>query len=778
MINTYRMITDRKRILICFIACLALALSSSCAQKKSAIEKLIIQGPSDETKRKVEEEKIRQSEAKRIVEVTRQIGEDVSPTKVGKDLPQEEKPQGESRVAVLQKKEIKEQNSGEALDSISKAISKVQKKPQKIPQPPVPKNIQIEKEVSLNFESTDIKDIIITFCELLKIDYILDPGISGKITLQTFKKAKVKDLFKILEKILILNNLTVIKTGNFYRFMPIKSAKKESLNIFFGKDGDLIPSRDRLIIQIIPLKYISTNSVKSIITPILSQHASFLDVRGTNNLVIIDTASNVKSVLEIINILDVSVLDKIQVKFFQVEHAEADEIADTLTEIFGSLGYISQGTASDLKFVPIVRLNSLLIINPFAELLPNIEFWISKLDKPSMEGLEEKTFVYYVQNTKATDLASLLATLYQTDTLTSSRKARDRKFRTSKKEPKKIKTAIRKKRVKPKPRKPSVRVKTIQSEEVSGKILFVADEFTNALIIKTLPRNYPAILETIKHLDLMPLQVMIEVLVLELVMDAQTRAGLDWAFKKGDITIGSAPSSTSLSFDGPSVGAILGESATALLSQGFSLVTQSHNFTALFQAFAKDSKLNVLSNPILITSENKPASISITNDIPIETTTIITPTAGQPLIQTSIQYKSVGIKLNITPHINRDRFVTLEISQESSNINEAAAFSQPAFFTRSTKTTVVVKDRQTLVIGGLMETNKSYTETGIPFLKDIPILGRLFRAKSESIRKTELIIFITPYVIANVSEANEATKSFRAKLLNIKKDFKLEKIKN
>jgi general secretion pathway protein D len=268
----------------------------------------------------------------------------------------------------------------------------------------------------------------------------------------------------------------------------------------------------------------------------------------------------------------------------------------------------------------------------------------------------------------------------------------------------------------------------------------------------------------------MPLQVMIEVLVIQLTIDDQTRAGIDWAFKTGSLAVGSAAASQSVS-----VGAVLGQSATAVLSQGFSIVAQSENFTALLQAFAEDSKLNVLSNPILITSENKPASINITNDIPIETSTISTPTAGQPLTETSIQYRSVGIKLNITPQINRDRFVALEISQESSNVNEAASFSQPAFFTRSTDTNVVVKDKQTLVIGGLMETTKSHSNTGVPILKDIPFFGRLFKAKSDRLRKTELIIFITPHVIADISEANQATKSFRSKLLNITKDFKLKK---
>jgi general secretion pathway protein D len=345
-------------------------------------------------------------------------------------------------------------------------------------------------------------------------------------------------------------------------------------------------------------------------------------------------------------------------------------------------------------------------------------------------------------------------------------------FRKSKKEPRKSKTTSKKKEKTPKVKAQRlVKVKSLQAEEITGEVLFVADQFTNALLIKTLPRNYPAILQTIEQLDLMPLQVMIEVLVLELAMDDSTKAGINWALKNGDLALGSAGTAIT-------VGAALGESATAALSQGASLIWQTEKVAAMFTAFAQDSKLNVLSNPILITSNNKAASISITDDVPVQTSEITTPTAGQPLTQTSIQYRSVGIVLSITPHINRDRFVSLEINQESSSVNSAAAFTQPSFFTRSTTTNIVVKDEQTLVIGGLMKTSKSTSNVGIPILKDIPIIGRLFKSKADVLAKSELIMFITPHVISNATEANAATKNFRSKLLNIKKEFKLEKQMN
>ncbi|MDP6626081.1 MAG: secretin N-terminal domain-containing protein, partial [Nitrospinota bacterium] len=357
----------------------------------------------------------------------------------------------------------------------------------------------------------------------------------------------------------------------------------------------------------------------------LTEQGSSLTAPDNSSLIIIDFANNVKWILEIINALDVNSLDKIQVKLFQVKFAFADEIAETLDEIFGSLGYSGRETGSGLKFIPIERLNSLIIINSIPEISDNIDFWISKLDKPGMEGLEEKIFIYYVQNTKASDLSGLLTELFPSESSISEGDSLPKGFRKSKKEPRKSKTTSKKKektpKVKAKPgqKKRLVKVKSLQAEEITGEVLFVSDEFTNALLIKTLPRNYPAILETIEQLDLMPLQVMIEVLVLELALDDSTRAGLDWAFKNGDLAFGSTGTG------GFTVGDALGVSATAALSQGASLIWQTEKVAAMFTAFAQDSKLNVLSNPILITSNNKAASISITDDVPVQTSEITTP---------------------------------------------------------------------------------------------------------------------------------------------------------
>ncbi|MEE9259113.1 MAG: type II secretion system protein GspD, partial [Nitrospinaceae bacterium] len=310
-----------------------------------------------------------------------------------------------------------------------------------------------------------------------------------------------------------------------------------------------------------------------------------------------------------------------------------------------------------------------------------------------------------------------------------------------------------------------IKVKGDISETLEGELTIIPDADTNALIIRTSPRNYPAILEVINKLDLLPQQVLIEVLIVDLTVDESTKIGMEWALQRNKgsniFTGGLTPTKGTL-------GSSLGTVTSSFLSGGSLLIQEPGRLIAQLQAFARDSKTNILANPILVTSDNKAASISITDEIPIESTTISTPTAGQPLTQTTIEFRDVGIKLDILPKINSDNFVNLKISQEISSRGLDIG-GTPSFNVRSVNTEVVLKDNQVLVMGGLMRTTETDSNDGIPFLKDIPYLGALFRNESTTTNKTELMLFITPHIISNVEDSQFVTKQFQKKLGNLKR---------
>ena len=627
-------------------------------------------------------------------------------------------------------------------------------------EPDLPPELREAKHITLNFEGTELYDVITTFCELLKIDYVIEGNVEGKVTLQTFNKIPVEDLYSVLEQILALNNVAVVRSGNFYRFLQAPDAAKKPMSIHIGDDPN-IPDKERMIIQIIPLQHISVESMKKIISPLLTTNASFIEIPETNNLMMIEMAYNVRRIIKVVQALDIDKLASSDIQLYKLRNADSEVLVQELEEVFSSMGY-KEALGDSLSFLSLSRLNSVLVVNAFDKILPTIEFWINRLDQPISEG-DVSTFVYYVQNGDAIALAGLLNGIFQDQGESANTTSNTSAGSTA---TTKIKANVSGAATTSTSTNPVVQTTDGLSNDFEGKIIILPDPDTNSLIIRTSPRNYPAILALIDKLDLFPQQVLIEVLIVDLDIDESTAAGLEIAFQgfAGSTTVkgGSSSSTTKAG----TLGTALGAGTASLLAGGSFIIGDPDKLIAQLQLFASDSKTNILSNPILVTSDNKAATISITDEIPIEQEAQV-PSGGGSVVTSTVEFRSVGIKLDITPKINADNYITLKISQEISN-RGADVGNQPSFNTRLVNTEVVLKDNQVLVMGGLMQTTTTDTVSGIPILKDLPYIGKLFGSESTSLNKTELMIFITPHVISNSEDSEFVTRQFKKRLSNLK----------
>lgn len=640
------------------------------------------------------------------------------------------------------------------------------------PTPPLPKSLIKAKHITLNFEGTEVYDVITTFCELLQIDYLIEGNLKGKVTLQTFNEIPVRDLYVVLEQILALHNIAVIKRGNFYRFVPAKDAGGKPLDIFYGNDP-LIPAEERMIIQIIPLKYVSAKSMKKILAPLLSQNATFIEVPETENIMLVEMAVNVKRILKMVEALDIDKLASSDIQLFNLSHADSETVVAELEEVFSSMGY-AESLGTSLNFLPLTRMNSILVVNAFERILPSIEFWINKLDQPISEG-DSSTFVYYIQNGDASTMSGLLNEIFQSQNDSAGKADKSSKStRLYENENNKLKKLNPKKRNKTDKKKPkqkitaSVKTEGGIADNFQGEIIIIPDPDTNSLVIRTNPRNYTPLLALIKKLDLFPQQVLIEVLIIDVTLDEATRTGLDWVIQE---SVGGKNFIGGVSQTPPTLGSAIGGATASLLQPGGSLIVNDPSSLILqLQAFASDSKANILANPILVTSNNKAAGISIVDEIPVQSTTLTSAGAANPVTQTNIEYRSVGIKLNIFPKINSDNYVNLQIDQEVSSQGPDVN-TVPSFRTEQLHTEVVLKDNQVLVMGGLMRTDTVISNEGIPFLRKIPWMGKLFSTDTETNKKTELMIFITPHVISSDKDSNFVTKQFQRRLGYFKKDL-------
>ncbi|HCK69257.1 MAG TPA: type II secretion system protein GspD [Nitrospina sp.] len=627
-------------------------------------------------------------------------------------------------------------------------------------EPDLPPELREAKHITLNFEGTELYDVITTFCELLKIDYVIEGNVEGKVTLQTFNKIPVEDLYSVLEQILALNNVAVVRSGNFYRFLQAPDAAKKPMSIHIGDDPN-IPDKERMIIQIIPLQHISVESMKKIISPLLTTNASFIEIPETNNLMMIEMAYNVRRIIKVVQALDIDKLASSDIQLYKLRNADSEVLVQELEEVFSSMGY-KEALGDSLSFLSLSRLNSVLVVNAFDKILPTIEFWINRLDQPISEG-DVSTFVYYVQNGDAIALAGLLNGIFQDQGESANTTSNTSAGSTA---TTKIKANVSGAATTSTSTNPVVQTTDGLSNDFEGEIIILPDPDTNSLIIRTSPRNYPAILALIDKLDLFPQQVLIEVLIVDLDIDESTAAGLEIAFQgsAGSTTVkgGSSSSTTKAG----TLGTALGAGTASLLAGGSFIIGDPDNLIAQLQLFASDSKTNILSNPILVTSDNKAATISITDEIPIEQEAQV-PSGGGSVVTSTVEFRSVGIKLDITPKINADNYITLKISQEISS-RGADVGNQPSFNTRLVNTEVVLKDNQVLVMGGLMQTTTRDTVSGIPILKDLPYIGKLFGSESTSLNKTELMIFITPHVISNSEDSEFVTRQFKKRLSNLK----------
>jgi general secretion pathway protein D len=599
--------------------------------------------------------------------------------------------------------------------------------------------------------------------EILKINYIVDPKVRGVVNIHTVGQIPLEDVFPIFQSILKLNGATAVKKGNVYEIVPFGDAKKWDVLPSITRDPAKLAAEERYTTQIIILRYIPVAEVSKLIKPFLSDGADIIEHPPNNILIINDLASNVRKSLDIINLFDVDLFADMKVRIYPILNSDVTEIAKEMERIFASLEVSTKsGRGVGITFTPVARINSLLVISSIPHIFEKVEAWLRELDKTPAEGTKLGVFVYYVQNAKAKDLADVLKQIF---------------VATKEKKPE-----FREKVVTPEPTPRSVRPTTPApaappKEEAAavpeGEINIVVDEANNALVIRAFQRDYRAIIETIKKLDIYPKQVLIETMLAEITLDDTTEFGIEWSRWLSS----NPPNAQEVTVQGRPPTDPFGLGAVSLPQVGvrYSIVELGGRVAASIKAAAIRGRVNVISSPNILASNNKEAKIQVGTSQPILTSTYTTTaTASTNVVEGSIEYKDVGIIVTLTPRISDGGLVTLEISIEDSGVTETTLGSLeniPVFTKKTTKTILSVLEGQMIVIGGLISNERSTLKTGIPLLSRIPFLGALFGTQRYIGKKTELIFLMTPHIITDHIQSDTVTREFREKVEGIKKQL-------
>ncbi len=615
----------------------------------------------------------------------------------------------------------------------------------------------------LNAVDTDIREIIKQIAKVTGKNFLVDQKVRGKVTIVSEKKMTIEEAYQaFLSSLEVLGYTVVQAPGNLVKIIPMKGALQQPLPIY--KEDS--PNTDAFITRIIQMTNISALDMSNAIKGLVSQAGNLFAYPATNSLIVTDTGSNIDRLLKIIKELDTEgpseTIDIVPLRF-----ATAKDIAQKVTQLYeeegqavarnrtrrpNSRGVELQESPMISKVIPDDRTNSVIVLGT-KRALTKVRALIAQLDRKLEEGAEGKIHVHYLRHADSKEMSEVLNQLAGGLAPQSNAGAQQGAAGAQ---------------------VPGARRAAASSQgplvaEFEGGIKVAADENTNALIITATAKDYKTLADNvISRLDIPRKQVYVEVVIMELAIDNDRNVGVSGQ-GGGSFSLGGSPA---LGFGSSLGGTAAGLSAAALSGLAAGVVSQNTTsipvtgadgtitnlevptFGVILNALQTDTNVNVLSTPNLLTLDNEEAEIIVGGEQPFPTGTTLTPGGNTTF---NVTRENVGITLKMTPQINEGDTVKIKLRQEITQVIPGASevvltSLGPSTTKRSVETVVAAKDQQTIVIGGLIDDKVTMSTTKVPFLGDIPILGHLFQQKNTKKTKTNILVFLRPYIIRDTKD--------------------------
>ena len=595
-------------------------------------------------------------------------------------------------------------------------------------QVPAPVDVQGPDVVELNYEQADLRLVLEQLAESLDISILIDPSIDKRISIRTSpdRPLQREDIWPLIRLLTRDAGIFLERVGDVYNARMINSSLPADI---IGPDSSAETVNSQ-VMQITPLTYVSTETAVEALGPLLAPEGSVSQL-GSRDLLMI-TASDflLQRANELLMLIDADPFSNQGIHLYQLSNANAPEVAEELVEILELI----EGASPAYQVRGIERINAILVTAPASRGFEEISRWVEILDADSQEQVEQ-LFMYKVKNLDALELAETLSTVFEEedDPLTPPNTGRSDTLNivdTLAAEASQTATAET-------GQAPLTTGGTSANGAVSANLTvkIVADEATNSLLIRSTARDYRQLLTTISQLDVVPLQVMVNAVIAQITLTDDTRFGVDWSRVAGN-TLNPISSSTTTDF-APNLNGLM-------FTRGF--IDGSARVDATLEAIAQNNEVRLLARPSLTVGNNQEGEIQIGAEVPVEAGESIS--AGG-LSTTNIQYRDTGIGLLITPQINEDGVVNLIINQTLRSVDNSASGinNNPVFNNQEITTTVVVKNGDNIVLGGLIQTDTEALNTGVPLLNRVPGLGNLFSYQQDNQERRELFIVLRPEVI-------------------------------
>ena len=640
-------------------------------------------------------------------------------------------------------------------------------------------------DIVFNFTDQPIEAVINSVMgDLLHANYSITQGVKGSVSFSTSKPVNKQQALSILETLLSWTNNAMIRQGERYVILPAAEAVA----------GKLVPEMavaqpsTGLSARLYPLRYIAANEMQKLLKPFVRESAFLLVDPARNVLSLAGTPDELANYQDTIDTFDVDWLKGMSIGVFGLQHGSVSELMPQLLKLFGPDS--GMPLAGMVKFMPNERTNSIVAISSQPAYLNEVGEWIKTIDEGG--GNEPQMFVYDVRNMKASDLAKYLRQIYGSGAIKDEAAA-------------KVAPGLRTTSLSSLngtssssgtnltsgglSTQTNASQKTATDSEDDGEsdgstddssndsdagisgqtsqktleqsVRITAQKSTNQLLVRTRPAQWKEIESAIKRLDNLPLQVQIETRILEVKLTGELDLGVQWYLGK----LAGNSSSTTVANTSGSQGALGGGGAGLGSTDSLFYSFVSNNLQVALHALETNGRTQVLSAPSLVVMSNQQAQIQVGDNIPITQTTVNTSSSATTL--SSVEYVQTGVILDVTPRINPGGLVYMDIQQQVSNADTSSVTTtqpNPSISTRSVSTQVAVQSGQTVLLGGLIKQDNAESVSSVPGLGRIPGLRWLFGNTTKTKDRTELIVLITPRVVANGNQARQVTDDYRQQM--------------
>ena len=649
-------------------------------------------------------------------------------------------------------------------------------------------------DVSFNFENQPIQAVVKAILgEMLQENYIIAPNVGGNVTFSTARPIRSDQAMSVLETLLSWTGNTLVYENGRYTVLQLKDALPGKLTPRFGG----VEGRGYEV-RVFPLRYVSPTQMANLLKPYAKPEAVINADTSRSMIVMAGTPSELENYRRTIETFDVDWLKGMSIGVFALQHQEVGKLLPQLSELFGPEG--ESPLAGMFRFIPLEQGNSLVVITPNPEYLAQAEDWLNRLDTGATEN-SNQLYVYNVKNIKSPDLAGYLNEIFLGASPSSGSSSRSRTSGSVGPGQRAVtigglggsggslsgsRGAVNEPRQTSTPAAATPAAGATPGGENKPTIRISAIEENNQLMVMASPAEWNSIQSAIRKLDISPLQVQIEARILEVSLSGDLQYGVQWWFQglQGSGPAGYQNGDPYIRKYDRQQG-LLGAPGPGKAGTIFSSYINS-KFEVALSALEKSGNAKALAAPSLVVANNQEAQINVGTQIPVVQTFF---NSGFPAANTgtggllggstnsgsnfgnsgSVQYLNTGVILSVTPRVNPGGLVYLDIQQEVSNPGTPAqGSSNPPINQRQLQTQIAVQSGETLLLGGLIQENNTFSDASVPLLGKIPFLGKLFGSTTKHTDRTELIILITPRVITNSEEAREMTEEYQQRFQSLR----------